>query len=955
MKLVLTLLISLLFISTIFAQKEKDSLFHVWDNISIQDSTRFKAMAYLINYHYLFKKTDSALVLGYQMLELAQNKKKPKYEAEALTIIGKVYFEKKENENATTYYTKGLERALSIQDSFLYSDKLFRLGGLYSDYKDYTKAFKTLLKSEEYSTNIGDSLNEGWSLGYIGSILGELGDFKEAEKYHLEHLKSSTKYDIKHSIAGAKGNLGFINYKLGDVEKSIKYYTEAITLAKETGNHEYASLGTADLIGILIEDKRLITAKKHVEEYETVTSQYTTSKYSRSFSLNINLWKCQIDYGLGNYNRALRECEACEKIYELNNWELESDILKSLYDINKKLNKYKIALAYYEKYQLVIDDEEENKSRTEIQSIIFNNQLTTDSIAKAQEKELLSRTYEEGLNKKSKERNLFLILGLLVFFISTAYFIIYRKIETSKRKRLREINALKNALFTNITHEFRTPLTVIKGMTDIIKSDLHNKKPEDVQNSLEMIERNSNNLLHLVNEMLDLSKLESGNMELQLIQSDVIFFIKYLGESFSSFAMENDIKLTIYSEIEYLIMDFDGNKLTSIVSNLLSNAVKFTEAQGEIIVHINVIIQKEQSYLLIKIKDSGIGIGSEELPNIFNRFYQTDASTVRKNEGTGIGLALTKQLVELMNGTIEVKSKLNKGSEFSVKIPITNKAKAISKVPQTLDSTFPIIRTKSKQVTKIQETVAELPLVLIIEDNMDVAHYLKTCLKGKYQTLHANNGNIGIEMAYEKIPDIIISDVMMPGKDGYEVCATLKTDERTDHIPIILLTAKVTTEDRLTGLTHGADAYLGKPFIKEELFTRLDQLILVRKKLIGKLEKHGFAALVKNKIENPQTKFLQHVIKVIHDNLDDADFGTSQLAKEIHLSESQIYRKLKAITDKSTAVFIRSIRLQKAKELIETTNKTISEIAYEVGFNDPSWFSRAFRDEFGISPSSIHK
>ena len=246
-------------------------------------------------------------------------------------------------------------------------------------------------------------------------------------------------------------------------------------------------------------------------------------------------------------------------------------------------------------------------------------------------------------------------------------------------------------------------------------------------------------------------------------------------------------------------------------------------------------------------------------------------------------------------------------------------------------------------------------MALIIEDNDDVAHYLKTCLKGKYQTLHANNGNIGIEMAYEKIPDIIISDVMMPGKDGYEVCATLKTDERTDHIPIILLTAKVTTADRLTGLTHGADAYLGKPFIKEELFTRLDQLILVRKKLIGKLEKHGFAALVKNKIENPQTKFLQHVIKVIHDNLDDADFGTSQLAKEIHLSESQIYRKLKAITDKSTAVFIRSIRLQKAKELIETTNKTISEIAYEVGFNDPSWFSRAFKDEFGISPSSIHK
>ncbi|APQ16014.1 hypothetical protein A9200_16270 [Maribacter hydrothermalis] len=904
-------------------------------------------MSDLIAFHYLYTKTDSALTLGYQMLELAQNKKNVSYQIEALTTLGKVYFEKKENEKGTTHYTKGLELALSKQDSFLYSDKLLGLGSLEYNYEDYTSAFKTLQKSQSYSGKIGDSLSLGWSIAYQGFIFTALGDYQEAEKYHLEHLRLSEKYGIRRSIAGANGNLGNVYRKFGDISKSLKYWKKGIRIAKEIGQPLYAAQGTGNLIDIYINEKDYVNASKYLDEYRFVVSHLKIP----DFHSNILLFQCQIDLGLGNYTKALRECEACEKVYRVNNWELESDILKSLYEVNKKLNRHKTALAYFEEYQLIIDNEDEIKSKSEIQSIIFNNQLTTDSIAKAQEKVLLSRNYEEGLRKKNRERNLFLILGLLVLMIATAYFFIYRKIEASKRKRLKEINELKNALFTNITHEFRTPLTVIKGMTDTIKSDLQNKKPEDVQNSLEMIERNSNNLLHLVNEMLDLSKIESGNMELQLVQSNVIPFLKYLGESFSSYAQENDISLTIYSETESLLMDFDSKKLTSIVSNLLSNAIKFTEEQGKIIVHINEVVEKDQSYLFLKIIDSGIGIASDQLPSIFNRFYQTDASTVRKNEGTGIGLALTKELVELMNGTIKVKSTLGKGSEFSVKIPVTKNATITTKDSHSFNSTFPIIKTKSKHVVETTETISELPLVLIIEDNLDVAHYLRTCLGNAYETIHAVNGIEGIELALKKIPDIIICDVMMPGKDGFEVCKTLKNDERSDHIPIIILTAKATVEDKLKGLSIGADAYLAKPFNKEELFTRLNQLILVRKKLMNKLEKSGFSSLLSEELEHPQTKFLKQIIESVHAHLDDANFGATQLAKELHLSESQIYRKLKAITDKSTAIFIRTVRLQKAKELLKTSSKSISEIAYTVGFSNPSWFSRAFRDEYGYPPS----
>lgn len=522
-------------------------------------------------------------------------------------------------------------------------------------------------------------------------------------------------------------------------------------------------------------------------------------------------------------------------------------------------------------------------------------------------------------------------------------------------EQLVQLNDSKTKLYSNITHEFRTPLTVILGMAETLKTNVLNKSFEGADKSLEMIRRNGKNLLHLVNEMLDLAKVESGTMELNLVQTDTIPFVKYLSESFHSLAEVKKINLTVYSEIDALEMDIDVNKMASIISNLLSNAIKFTSANGKIIVHLNKIETNDTQLFSIKVQDNGLGLTESDIAHLFDRFYQVDNESSNRQEGTGIGLSLVKEFVELMKGTIDVESALGKGSTFTVQIPVTNTALKAVNAKITIESPIKSPSTVLKREPLLADDSSELPLVLIIEDNLDVAHYLKTCLKGKYQTVHASDGIMGLEMAFENIPDIIISDVMMPGKDGLEVCATLKADERTDHIPFILLTAKVTTEDRLTGLTHGADAYLAKPFNKEELFTRLDQLILVRKKLIGKLEKNGLSFLLKEKVENPQTKFLKQVIESIHAHLDDANFGPTQLSKEIRLSESQIYRKLKSITDKSTAIFIRSVRLQKAKELIETTDKTISEIAYQVGFNDPSWFSRAFKQEFNLAPSDIHK
>lgn len=522
-------------------------------------------------------------------------------------------------------------------------------------------------------------------------------------------------------------------------------------------------------------------------------------------------------------------------------------------------------------------------------------------------------------------------------------------------EKLVELNEVKTRLFSNISHEFRTPLTVILGMTDTMKTDYENQVTKDTEKSLEMIRRNGKNLLHLVNELLDLAKVESGSMELDLVQSDVVPFVKYFSESFHSLAESKKINLTVYSEIESLEMDIDVKKLGAIISNLLSNAVKFTSENGKIIVHLNNINREEGNVLTIKVQDNGKGLAENELLHLFDRFYQVDNTSYGQQVGTGIGLSLTKEFVELMQGDISVESTIGKGTTFTVEIPITNNATKDEETSIAVEPSLAVSPPEYKKELSLEAPVSDLPSLLIIEDNMDVAHYLETCLRGKYQTLHAIDGVIGMEMAFENIPDIVISDVMMPNMNGYEVCAALKADERTDHIPVILLTAKVTTEDRLTGLTHGADAYLAKPFNQDELFTRLDQLILVRKKLISKLEQNGFSSVLSEKVESPKTKFVQEVIKVVLAHLDDVSFGPTILAEKMSLSESQIYRKLKSITDKSTAIFIRSVRLQKAKELIQSSNKTLSEIAYEVGFNDPSWFSRSFKEEFGVPPSDLSK
>ena len=522
----------------------------------------------------------------------------------------------------------------------------------------------------------------------------------------------------------------------------------------------------------------------------------------------------------------------------------------------------------------------------------------------------------------------------------------------NKNEKLDELNQLKSHFFTNISHELRTPLTVISGIANQFKSN-----PEKWDASgLDMIQRNSNQLLDLVNQILDLRKLESGKLERQMTQADIIAFLNFICEAFYYLAEHKKIQLHFLPDSAELIVDYDPDKLLRIISNLLSNAIKHTAERG----HVYLMVSRQETQLLIKVKDTGTGIPEDKLPFIFDRYFQDDSS---KTEGTGIGLALTRELVKLFGGSIEVESTPGKGSVFSVSLPVQNEA-PLETAPAELSNTSQIAIQSSTalvpitDLTSVQEESESMPTLLIVEDNEDIINYLVSHLNQQYSLSIARNGQEGIDTAISQIPDIIISDVMMPEKDGLELTQTLKTDERTSHIPIVLLTAKSGIESKIAGLHRGADAYLSKPFHEEELTVTLTQLIEQRKRLQARYANLQIKS-DQNGDQNTEDhfsiedSFLLRAKALVEDRMQDNTFSAKDLCRQLGMSYSVLHRKLAAVIGRSPSLFIRSIRLQHAKQLLSSSDATISEIAYDSGFNDPKFFSRVFSAEFGEPPSTF--
>ncbi|RPI73551.1 MAG: hybrid sensor histidine kinase/response regulator, partial [Ignavibacteriales bacterium] len=534
------------------------------------------------------------------------------------------------------------------------------------------------------------------------------------------------------------------------------------------------------------------------------------------------------------------------------------------------------------------------------------------------------------------------------------------KLKDFEAKKYQEVDQLKSRFFANISHEFRTPLTIIIGLIDKLKMKaVGNMNVKDY----DVMKRNASRLLHLINQLLELSKIEAGSAEIKVSKNDIIKFLRRIIASFSSFAHQK--KLGLYfnglpsnseRNSEEVFLYFDKEKIETVFYNLLSNAIKFTP-EGE---RIDIDVIKNENEVEIKFTNTGVEIPSEKLPKIFNRFFQVDDSKTKSFEGSGIGLALVKELIELHKGTITAESR-NLKTNFIIKLLV---GKSVFKEEQVADEPIPEkndfkrvlpLIAGSENLSAVSKSAdnihSDSTIILLVEDNPDLREFIKEHLEDNYSIVEAENGSTGLLLAEEIIPDLIISDIMMPVMDGYELCHSIKTNEKTSHIPFILLTARAEIKDRLEGLETGADDYLVKPFNPDELLVRVRNLIKTREQLREKFRSEMLLKPADVIVPSQQKVFLEKLMSIIENNVANGKFSIETLCDEAGMSRAQLHRKIKAITNQTTTEFIRNFRLQKAADYIRQDAGNMAEIAYRVGFNSQAYFNKSFQELFGCTPS----
>ena len=531
---------------------------------------------------------------------------------------------------------------------------------------------------------------------------------------------------------------------------------------------------------------------------------------------------------------------------------------------------------------------------------------------------------------------LLLLIGIMVY--------IYRTI-LMKRRIEEEANKAKLQFFTNISHELRTPLTLIADPVNYI---IHDDNLNSQQRSmLQIVQRNVLVLTQLVSEILDFRKVQNGKMELRLSDFNLAESMKQWIMLFSASAQKKHIAISMNAP-DAVMLRADQDKIERICYNLLSNALKYTSEGGEI----TLTAKEENGRVMISVADNGCGISSDELPYIFDRFYQAKNA----GRGTGIGLAIVKAFTELHHGEVSATSVEGKGSTFTIHIPVRQKGEVTNqpteKVEQLVEpSSAQEVPNQARHIDElIQPYQTDKPEVLIIDDNIDIRTYLRSVLSEKYNVSEAADGKVGLELARKIVPDIVLSDIMMPVMDGLAFCQQLKTDKAISHIPVILLTARSLDEQRAEGYEHGADAYLSKPFSLRLLLSRIDNLIESRKKLNQTWSKGVEDDEIGNISNEIDKSFLKQLRKIIQENLANSDLSVEQIGDEIGLSRVQLYRKVKALTGYSPVEIVRKARLTRARHLLQTTERTVSEVAYAVGFSTPSYFSKCYKDEFGENP-----
>ncbi|WP_430931324.1 hybrid sensor histidine kinase/response regulator transcription factor [Saccharicrinis sp. 156] len=891
-----------------------------------------------------FQLGDHERATAYYLKAGDANKKAGNYQLDASVNynLGNIQHELGNYDSAIYYAQEAGKIFKANNDSMGYGASLYLVSSEYQSKGNYELATANILQALEIFRNKGVKEWEVYALNMLVGIYNVQKKYNES----LALLNTCLRYHQKNNNA----KFTAITYRLiGDIYLEIPDYERArvnldssyqITVANGFAQEEIKSMYSLGQLAF------------RTKNYEKALKIYQ-SGLKLSYKWDDALFKCSNYFGIG-------ECFSEQKKYHAAIDNLEQSILhaqniednyklRDAYEIISRnyeaLNNPQMALSNFKKYKQFSDSIHAKENKRQFA------ELTSKYETEKKEKQITVLQKENAKAESNQQRVLFfwiltLVVGVLVVTILVQA---YRKNKQLLRAE-KELDQVKSRFFANISHEFRTPLTLILGP---VSEMLKNKASEPFQPSLHTVKQQANRLLLLINQILDLSKLDSGKYSLRIIQGDFVAMFKSTVLSFHSLAETKNIHLEIECEKEQWMIHYDPESVATILNNILSNAFKFEPHNGHVKVQLD-SSGSDANQLSIAITNSGSFIPEKDCALIFDRFYGS-THTFSQGKGTGIGLALTKELVNMHQGSIQVKSTRETGTCFTLllptNLPVTEQNMAITPIRPNGKEHKP----NGKKLTvpsEISQTNS-LPLILVIEDHQEVSEYIVSILENKYQIITASNGREGVDKALLFIPDIIVSDVMMPEMNGIEVVQSLKSNELSSHIPMILLTAKASVDDRIEGLEVKADAYLTKPFNADELRLLIHNMLDHRNKLKEKYSDELVINTANIQVKSLDQVFMTRICQAIEDNLSNENFSVEELAGIIGLSRSQLHRKLEAVTAKSTSRFIREYKLERAKELILKNTGTISEIAFMTGFKNMGYFNKSFKNYFNTTPGQL--
>lgn len=865
------------------------------------------------------------------------------------------------------------------------------LGKLHRESSDFNTALEYHEEALSLAKDLKDTANIIFILNQLGTDYRRLGILGEAAVRHYEALSYCEKYSdrtspraIKHKVVSLNG-IGNIQLTLQNNEAAEKIFREALSGEKELGSHigqaiNYANIGYVKeangekdsawiYYGYSMEQNRLANSKlgislcyNHFGELAEQNGDWAIAldSYQNSYGLmhgDKDRWHwlepclsiARIYLAMGQSGNAKRYLdEGLQTAMEIKSWEhlAEAYRLKAVFEENA--GDYRASLESYRKHTAYTDSVTNEKNINRLNNLRIN--YITEKGNK--EKELISQAYI-GEQQKKRIVLYFLIIVTLVSTAAISSLIYALRIKAKMQNVITKAGRARQEFFTNVTHEFRTPLTVILGCVEELKSKARAK--ESIM-ELDAISRQSQRLLTLVNQLLDIAKVRSAIGKADWKTGDMTAFIEMVVESVRPQAIKNLIEIEYQSEEKETNMDFVPDFIYKILTNLLFNSLKFTPKGGKVTIRSKIVDKS----IRISVQDTGCGIKPEDLPQVFEPFFhsKSDVST-----GTGIGLALTKQMVEAMCGTVEVFSRQGEGTTFVIFIPLRH---GESKFEKWISA--PLAKVKGVEVQECEadrkivnrdDTVSKnKDIALVVEDNEDIARYIGNIIRDSFSVVYARNGREGIIKAEEYVPDIIITDIMMPEYDGLEMTRDIRRSDLLNHIPVIIVTAKSDDVHKLQGLDCGADAYLIKPFSPDELKLRIRKLVEYRNMLREKYSQiltEGREIAKEPDAPEHEKNFLVSLNNLIFSNISLSDLNSEMLAEKICLSKSQLNRKVKSITGMNTAAYIKQSRLGHAQILLRNPDKSIGDIVLMCGFESASYFTKLFKEKFGMTPSEYKK